>query len=256
MENPTSAKATAGNKTGKPAFQTGRYLKYAIGEIALVMIGILLALQVNNWNQDRIEQNTIKAYYIKLIPTLENEIEHQNRRLERFKLFSNDFKRSLEILDSKNTDDIEELKLKVARLRQAFVHGYSMELFDEFIDKGFLSKVEDDNLKGEFETVKRLLLTGTSWDALLDDEYITIIKPFNIRYLDFSIAPTDVNSIEAEGPKGGPEFDYTNLFNNKEAWNIIQGRFRSLNTTIWQHNNMLEALQALKASLEEKVNIQ
>src|SRR5210317_1905039 len=28
----------------------GKYLLYAIGEIALVMIGILLALQVNNWN--------------------------------------------------------------------------------------------------------------------------------------------------------------------------------------------------------------
>ncbi len=31
--------------------KTGKYLKYAIGEIILVMIGILLALQVNNWNE-------------------------------------------------------------------------------------------------------------------------------------------------------------------------------------------------------------
>ena len=31
----------------------GRYLKYAIGEIALVVIGILLALQINNWNERR-----------------------------------------------------------------------------------------------------------------------------------------------------------------------------------------------------------
>ncbi|MBN4070773.1 hypothetical protein JYT76_03750 [Olleya sp. AH-315-F22] len=33
--------------------KTGKYLKYAIGEILLVMIGILLALQVNNWNEER-----------------------------------------------------------------------------------------------------------------------------------------------------------------------------------------------------------
>lgn len=32
-----------------------RYIKYALGEIFLVMIGILLALQVNNWNNDRLE---------------------------------------------------------------------------------------------------------------------------------------------------------------------------------------------------------
>ncbi len=46
MENKTSAKASAG--------KTGKYLKYAIGEIILVMVGILLALQVSNWNQQRI----------------------------------------------------------------------------------------------------------------------------------------------------------------------------------------------------------
>jgi hypothetical protein len=33
-----------------------KYLLYAIGEIALVMIGILLALQVNSWNQERLER--------------------------------------------------------------------------------------------------------------------------------------------------------------------------------------------------------
>ena len=33
--------------------QMGKYFKYAIGEIILVMIGILLALQVNNWNENR-----------------------------------------------------------------------------------------------------------------------------------------------------------------------------------------------------------
>lgn len=35
--------------------KTTRYLKYAIGEIILVMIGILLALQVSEWNNQRLE---------------------------------------------------------------------------------------------------------------------------------------------------------------------------------------------------------
>ena len=37
--------------------KTGKYFKYAIGEIILVVIGILIALQINNWNQERIAKN-------------------------------------------------------------------------------------------------------------------------------------------------------------------------------------------------------
>ena len=33
--------------------KTNKYLKYAIGEIVLVVIGILIALQINLWNEDR-----------------------------------------------------------------------------------------------------------------------------------------------------------------------------------------------------------
>tara|TARA_B100000508_G_scaffold107348_1_gene85427 strand:- start:44 stop:181 length:138 start_codon:yes stop_codon:yes gene_type:complete len=33
--------------------KTSKYFKYAIGEIILVVIGILIALQINNWNELR-----------------------------------------------------------------------------------------------------------------------------------------------------------------------------------------------------------
>ena len=39
--------------------KTGKYFKYAIGEIVLVVIGILIALSINNWNQERL--NNIEA---------------------------------------------------------------------------------------------------------------------------------------------------------------------------------------------------
>ena len=33
--------------------KTSKYFKYAIGEVVLVVIGILIALQINNWNENR-----------------------------------------------------------------------------------------------------------------------------------------------------------------------------------------------------------
>lgn len=38
--------------------KTSKYLKYAIGEIVLVVIGILIALQINNWNESRKDRIT------------------------------------------------------------------------------------------------------------------------------------------------------------------------------------------------------
>jgi hypothetical protein len=46
--------------------KTSKYFKYAVGEILLVVIGILIALQINNWNSNRI-QNKKEAKFIKQI---------------------------------------------------------------------------------------------------------------------------------------------------------------------------------------------
>ncbi|SDB19855.1 hypothetical protein SAMN03097699_0052 [Flavobacteriaceae bacterium MAR_2010_188] len=42
--------------------KTTKYLKYAIGEIVLVVIGILIALQINNWNENQKSQKD--EYYV------------------------------------------------------------------------------------------------------------------------------------------------------------------------------------------------
>jgi len=42
--------------------KTGKYFKYVIGEIILVVIGILIALQINNWNENRKHKNKKHKY--------------------------------------------------------------------------------------------------------------------------------------------------------------------------------------------------
>lgn len=61
--------------------KTGKYLKYAIGEILLVMIGILLALQVNNWNEER--KNMLKESLLvkNIIDDLKLDSVHFNQSL-------------------------------------------------------------------------------------------------------------------------------------------------------------------------------
>ncbi len=55
--------------------KTGKYFKYAIGEIVLVVIGILIALQINNWNSNRINNTRKSELLVKLSKELDLNIE-------------------------------------------------------------------------------------------------------------------------------------------------------------------------------------
>jgi hypothetical protein len=61
--------------------KTGKYFKYAIGEIVLVVIGILIALSINNWNQVRIQNNEILKIQQRIIIDINDDIRDLSNRL-------------------------------------------------------------------------------------------------------------------------------------------------------------------------------
>jgi hypothetical protein len=52
-----------------------QYLKYALGEIILVVIGILIALQINNWNQTKKDKISLNEYLIKIKSHTKEDLE-------------------------------------------------------------------------------------------------------------------------------------------------------------------------------------
>jgi len=61
--------------------KTGKYLKYAFGEIALVVIGILIALQINNWNEARKESDKLHQVYERILIDVENDLKELSANL-------------------------------------------------------------------------------------------------------------------------------------------------------------------------------
>ncbi len=62
--------------------KTTRYIKYAIGEILLVVIGILIALQINTWNQNK--ENTKQENQIlnQLLIEYTNNLNQLNSKID------------------------------------------------------------------------------------------------------------------------------------------------------------------------------
>ncbi|SFD42430.1 hypothetical protein SAMN04487987_11417 [Algibacter pectinivorans] len=61
--------------------KTGKYFKYALGEIILVVIGILIALQINNWNENKKSTKIRNNYYRQVLQDLEKDSIYINRNL-------------------------------------------------------------------------------------------------------------------------------------------------------------------------------
>jgi len=58
-----------------------QYLLYALGETIIVVIGILIALSINNWNNNRIQRQTEQGVYEKLLRQIEEDREQLSATL-------------------------------------------------------------------------------------------------------------------------------------------------------------------------------
>jgi len=70
--------------------RTTNYLKYAIGEIVLVVIGILIALSINNWNEDRKLKKELGQFKVSLISELNKDVKSVTKELN---LLNDDIKK-------------------------------------------------------------------------------------------------------------------------------------------------------------------
>ena len=61
--------------------KTGKYFKYAIGEIVLVVIGILIALSLNNWNERRKDSDLEQKLLKNLVENMQHNCEQLRSRI-------------------------------------------------------------------------------------------------------------------------------------------------------------------------------
>ncbi|NQZ75166.1 MAG: hypothetical protein HRT61_03500 [Ekhidna sp.] len=64
------------------------FLLYTVGEVFLVVIGILIALQIDNWNREKVEQEELKEYLIKVANNVSEDIVLASSNLQRRKELS------------------------------------------------------------------------------------------------------------------------------------------------------------------------
>ncbi len=140
-----------------------KYLIYAVGEIVLVVIGILIALQINTWN----EKEKLKVEEVKFLKNFKQsliaDMAFNNFRYEKYELT----KESISFLLNHIERDLpyqDTLKYHFGRITQTWTPRINMEVF-EALKSNDLNLISNDGLRDK-------LISYYSWSSNVLDEQV------------------------------------------------------------------------------------
>ncbi len=165
--------------------KTGKYFKYAIGEIVLVVIGILIALQVNNWH----EHQKIITNEQEVLKSLEKEIVKNTEQLEKYKT-RNDFYSEVTaevILKLKQGEETFTTK-EISDCFNFYSNMVNSPVLDMIVTSNSNLLVKSKNLIEEFRTLqykyggisKQEFYLDDFWNSKITDLFISC--GFSLEY--------------------------------------------------------------------------
>ncbi len=115
-----------------------KYILYAIGEIGLVVIGILIALQINNWNEERKKGEIEKSTLNELILALAQDTANINNAIHRLHLRLDDISAVIKHVESKKPYEpkLDTLFVKAYTFHTATFGKYNKAAFELLQERG------------------------------------------------------------------------------------------------------------------------
>ena len=182
--------------------KAGKYLKYAIGEIILVMIGILLALQVNNWNENRKQEKTQYESLYKLKLDLEHDLGHFYRLDSIYQKWNSDYEYIMDsVLDGKYEKLTSSNQYGIGR-GSLYYLTVKQTTYDEMINTGSFYQIKNEALGNDissyyeyanFEKVKLNKDNQNFADYMLSPDMkeqkniaFRLLQQRNLEYVDWS----------------------------------------------------------------------
>jgi len=138
---------------------------YAIGEIILVVIGILIALNINNNNESR-KQRARELHYLKNIKTdLNLNIAHIDNYITTREKAINSANTIIEHYEGKPIEDLEEFNVHTVNIYTWQKFSQINNTFQELINSGNLALISNDSIKGILLNMESLYKTLKNEEA-------------------------------------------------------------------------------------------
>lgn len=153
--------------------KTGKYLKYAIGEIILVVIGILIALQVNNQNQIKNEKKALKNYLEKIAINVKSDIKVAEFMIETRTQQSLLCAQATELISKKDWSDQRKITNAVFAMIIEQPLNFNRSGFESLKNSGYLQHLDDPEIEeliyNYYNSVDKVIFEETSLQVWAND---------------------------------------------------------------------------------------
>ena len=189
--------------------KVSKYMLYAIGEIVLVVIGILIALQINNWNEQR-KDNKQEFYILK---QLQKEFKADSSQISNYirltKIKTKEGKKLRKAVKNKRYSISKDSLAKYAFFngRLVLFDGYT-PTFDEIVSSGNLNIIKSEKLKSMIKNYKNSNMGSQSF---MYNESQKLKEAYN-KHLYNYFEPEIMTYLWENGSKGIIDIDSLNNY--------------------------------------------
>lgn len=225
--------------------KTAKYFKYAIGEIILVVIGILIALQINNWN-DNNKKNELEQ---EALYNLKVDFELNKKELENIIASTeSSINKSLEILKhtGKNNSDNFLLDSLLLATVSGQIFNAQNGFLNDLINSGNLGLLKNVQLRSKLSSWAPNLDKLARKEAYLEGSESELIRYvtkngswLNVDNYIFSKSKSDLKI-----PKSGFDVSNNDMLSSLEFENLVE------NCVIYHNINLRYQKEILKLSDE------
>lgn len=165
--------------------KTSKYLKYAVGEIVLVVIGILIALQINNWNNARLNKIAELNFYLNFKEQMIEDIHEIEGNIEYNNNYINQFKHAVQIIEKNDRSKLDSLTQISMNLTKYSDVNRQVNIYESLVNSGEIKLLKNTFIKEEIRKLEELYIYISKMeeihrDVILNEVAMAISDNFKI----------------------------------------------------------------------------
>ncbi len=156
-----------------------KYLLYAVGEILLVMIGISLAFQVSNWDDNRIKKNAENRYYESVRAQIADDKALISQQIHFNNRFMIQFKYANKIIENNDRSKLDTLGLLVRNLTQYSDFDKQGNIYETMVNSGQINLLQNDKIVNGIRELEEMYIyinrmENIHYDAMMNHAVVVI----------------------------------------------------------------------------------